>query len=84
MLSSMSLRNSFICVAETIRLAAGGSSPGASGGAGGGSLAMLRSKISVSRSLSSDGSGAVGNRGHSSNSSAVNACTEAIVGNGYG
>uniref|UniRef100_A0A915KJ19 Uncharacterized protein n=1 Tax=Romanomermis culicivorax TaxID=13658 RepID=A0A915KJ19_ROMCU len=80
MSSSVSLRNSLICVAETIRSAAG-HLLGDSAGAAVGSLAMLRSKISVSWSSSWEGSGAVSNIGCLSNSSPVSKCAEAIVGN---
>uniref|UniRef100_A0A915L1X1 Uncharacterized protein n=1 Tax=Romanomermis culicivorax TaxID=13658 RepID=A0A915L1X1_ROMCU len=82
MLSSMSLRNSFLEVAKTVRSAAGGGPVSDNVVTVAGSLAIFKSKIGVSSNSSSDGSG-VGNRiGHSSSSSAVNACIEAVVGGG--
>uniref|UniRef100_A0A915KZZ5 Uncharacterized protein n=1 Tax=Romanomermis culicivorax TaxID=13658 RepID=A0A915KZZ5_ROMCU len=82
-LSSVSLRKSFICVPETVRSVVAEGSCGASGKATSGNLAMLRSKIGVSRSSSLDGSRVVDNRARLNNSSAISAHAEAVVGNGY-
>uniref|UniRef100_A0A915HIN9 Uncharacterized protein n=1 Tax=Romanomermis culicivorax TaxID=13658 RepID=A0A915HIN9_ROMCU len=59
-------------------MAAAGGSVGADVGAVVGNFAMLRSKIGVSKSSSSDGSGAASKIGWSSNSLAVNMRAEAI------
>uniref|UniRef100_A0A915K6C7 Uncharacterized protein n=1 Tax=Romanomermis culicivorax TaxID=13658 RepID=A0A915K6C7_ROMCU len=82
MLLSMSFRKLLICVTETIRSAAAGLLVGADVGTVVGNFVILRSKIGISSSLSSNGSGAVINIGGSSNFSAVNTCAEAVVRNG--
>uniref|UniRef100_A0A915IEP3 Uncharacterized protein n=1 Tax=Romanomermis culicivorax TaxID=13658 RepID=A0A915IEP3_ROMCU len=82
MSSSVSLRKSFIWVAEMVMSVVVDCLCKTGRGAAGGSFAMLRSKIGISRSSSLDGSRVVGNVGCSSNSSAVSAHAETVFGNG--
>uniref|UniRef100_A0A915J9E0 Uncharacterized protein n=1 Tax=Romanomermis culicivorax TaxID=13658 RepID=A0A915J9E0_ROMCU len=83
MSSSVSFKKSFIEVTETVRSAEAGGPVGDDVITLPGNSTIFRSKISVSNNLSSHGSGAVVDIGSSNSSSAVNACIEAEVGNGY-
>uniref|UniRef100_A0A915J233 Uncharacterized protein n=1 Tax=Romanomermis culicivorax TaxID=13658 RepID=A0A915J233_ROMCU len=79
---SISFKKLVICVAVAV-ISDGAAGIGrADTSVDGGSFAMFKSKIGVSKSSSSAGSTSTPKVGHSSNSLAVSVCTEAIVGMG--
>uniref|UniRef100_A0A915JR44 Uncharacterized protein n=1 Tax=Romanomermis culicivorax TaxID=13658 RepID=A0A915JR44_ROMCU len=82
-LSSVSFKNSVICMAVAVKSDGAGGVGRADTSVHGSSFAIFGSKIGISNSSSLAGSTSTPKVGRSSSSSAVSVCTEAVVGKGY-
>uniref|UniRef100_A0A915L303 Secreted protein n=1 Tax=Romanomermis culicivorax TaxID=13658 RepID=A0A915L303_ROMCU len=80
---SVSFKKLVICVAVALRWAVAVGIGRADTSVDGGSFAIFKSKISVSKGSLSAGSTLIAEVGRLSSSSVVSMCTEALVGKGY-